>query len=165
MITNFHLYFSQSPDLLFEIITDVSKYHEFVPFCVRCEVLPSIEDCTSSDDDPWIFLAEMTVGFQRFNDSYKSKVTVSGKRKIEVEAIEAAMFNHLKSVWQISEIENGKSLVEFLVDFEFNSYIYAYAANIFFISVSKEMVVAFKNRAISLAEKRAHPPVSAVVIN
>ena len=84
-----------------------------------------------------------------------SKVTYYGNERIEAEAVDSSLFNHLKSTWIISNLGENQCKIEFSVDFEFKSYIYAYAANIFFISVSKEMFNAFLKRARIVAQQRA----------
>ncbi len=94
----------------------------------------------------------MSVGFNHFNESYVSKVSCYGKDRIEAEAVDSSLFNHLKSTWLISTLEDGRCKVDFNVNFEFKSYIYAYAANIFFISVSKDMFLAFIKRAKTITE-------------
>ncbi len=134
----------------------MALYQEFVPFCIRSRILPSGEDSSSQERSGYhLFYAELSVGFNQFSESYVSKVTCHGTGKIEAEAVDSSLFNHLKSNWLIAKLDNGCCKVDFYVDFEFKSYIYAYAANIFFIQVSKEMFNAFMKRAKYISDLKA----------
>lgn len=88
-------------------------------------------------------------------DSYISRVTLIEGTRVEAEAVESNIFKHLKSYWQLNQLHDGKCEVEFFVDFEFSSYIYAYAANIFFLQVSKGMISAFEARVKHLNELKS----------
>ena len=150
------LLYRQEQEFVFDIIKDVARYHEFVPFCLRSRLLPSSDEVVSQEhSEPHIFYAELSVGFNQFNESYVSKVSCYGIERVEAEAVDSSLFNHLKSSWFIVKLEDGGCKVDFYVDFEFKNYIYAYAANIFFIQVSKEMFIAFMKRVQYLDEQRA----------
>lgn len=130
----------------------MSKYKEFVPWCLNSRIIPKIES-TPENESCEIFFAELSAGFLRFSDSYISKVTVFSKEKvIEAEALDSGLFNHLKSIWKIIPNSDGTCTIDFYVDFEFNSYIYAYVANVFFLEVSKGMLTAFEKRCLYIKE-------------
>lgn len=136
--------------MVFEVVKDVSKYKEFVPWCVNSRIIPKIE--STSDSSCEVFFAELSAGFLRFQDSYISKVSAYGKERIEAEALDSGLFNHLKSVWKISDNSDGTCTIDFFVDFEFNSYVYAYVANVFFLELSKGMLSAFEKRCLKMSE-------------
>lgn len=141
---------SCSHEIVFKVIKDVSKYKEFVPWCVNSRIIPKIEAPSGGSCE--VFFAELSAGFLRFKDSYISKVSVFGEEKIEAEALDSGLFNHLKSTWKITSNPDGTSTIDFFVDFEFNSYIYAYVANVFFLEVSKGMLTAFEKRCLKISE-------------
>lgn len=113
-------------------------------------MIPKIE--TPAGGNCEVFFAELSAGFLRFKDSYISKVSVYGQERIEAEALDSGLFNHLKSTWKIIGNPDGTCTIEFFVDFEFNSYIYAYVANVFFLEVSKGMLTAFEKRCLKISE-------------
>lgn len=135
---------------MFKVIKDVSKYKEFVPWCLNSRVIQKIEP--PADESSEVFFAELSAGFLRFKDSYISKVTVYGQEKIEAEALDSGLFNHLKSSWKITPNPDGTTVIDFFIDFEFNSYIYAYVANVFFLEVSKGMLTSFEKRCLKIGE-------------
>lgn len=143
-------FFSCPHEVVFKVIKDVSKYKEFVPWCVNSRIIPKIE--SSTDGNCEVFFAELSAGFLRFKDSYISKVTVYGQDRIEAEALDSGLFNHLKSTWKVVSNPDGTCTVDFFVDFEFNSYIYAYVANVFFLEISKGMLTAFEKRCLKIKE-------------
>ena len=67
--------------------------------------------------------------------------------------MDARLFSNLKTDWQFlptftnDEAERKEACnLGFRIDFEFNSYLYAYVANHFFLEVATKMVQAFENR-------------------
>lgn len=86
----------------------------------------------------------------KFNDSYQSKVSFYNQEIIIAEALNSKLFKFLKSIWKISSNPDGSHNVEFSIDFEFNSYIYAYIANVFFLEISKGILAAFKKRCLKI---------------
>ena len=117
---------------------------------MNSRIIPKIE---STSDSCEVFFAELSAGFLRFQDSYISKVSVYGNEKIEAEALDSGLFNHLKSVWKIANNSDGTCTIDFFIDFEFNSYLYAYVANVFFLELSKGMLTAFEKRCFKMIEE------------
>lgn len=113
-------------------------------------MIPKIESPAGETCE--VFFAELSAGFLRFKDSYISKVRVYGQERIEAEALDSGLFNHLKSTWKITPNPDGTTTVDFFIDFEFNSYIYAYVANVFFLEVSKGMLTSFAKRCLKISE-------------
>lgn len=147
----FHFISSCDKNIIFQVVRDVENYKEFVPWCVNSRIIPKLE--ASSDGISEVFFAEIRAGFLKFSDSYISKVSVYGEEKIEAEALDSGLFNHLKSTWKFTSNEDGTCTIEFFVDFEFNSYIYAYVANVFFLEISKGMLTAFEKRCLKISGK------------
>lgn len=141
-----------SRDDVFEVINAIDRYKEFVPFCVKSRILPKSE--TSDRNESNVFYAELAAGFLKFSDSYISKVSTYGKERIEAETVDFSLFKYLKSIWTLFQNPDGSCTVNFYVDFEFNSYLYAYAANIFFLEVSKKMLKAFEIRFEKLFDSK-----------
>ena len=100
-----------------------------------------------------MFFAELAAGFLSFKDSYISKVSVNiTDNVIEAEALDSGLFRHLKTVWKITPNPDDTCTIDFFIDFEFNSYIYAYVANVFFLETSKSVFLAFEKRFLSMSE-------------
>lgn len=70
--------------------------------------------------------------------------------------MDSKLFKTMISKWRFEAVYEGdeKCHVNFSIDFEFKSYLYAYFANIFFIEVATQMVSAFENRCIEIYGSR-----------
>ena len=136
------------------MIQDVSRYYEFVPFCTSSRILSS--EVVQAKYDPLYtesgstFYAEMAAGFYKLTDSYVSKVTVCHLKSIEAEAVDTAMFRYLRTKWSFQDLGSGKCRIEFFIEFEFMSHIYAYMANFAFLELAKATIRAFENRCTEL---------------
>lgn len=131
-------------DIIEQIIMDVEKYPEFLPWCSAASIL-------EQDDNSMIALLE--ISFKGFKENYKSKVKKDANSdgcQISVDAI-SGPFRYLKNVWNIKELENGVEVI-FSIDFEFKSTILDMIVGVIFSTAAKKMIAAFENRANSLCK-------------
>ena len=164
-----------TPSQLFEIVADVNKYHEFLPFCRRSKVTNEI------DKDR--FEAELEIGFKVFNERYTSRVTLERPRKVTAEDKSnerdggGALFEKMKTVWRFRELEedeedededdsdkenekekkntttrkrNVSTVVDFEIAFKVKSSAHAAALSVFFEDVANTQIQAFEKRCRSL---------------
>ena len=73
------------PEKLFQVVADVARYEEFVPFCASSRVLRVLT--------PTRFEAELEIGFKVFSERYVSDVTLeedpaTGEKKVTATARE-----------------------------------------------------------------------------
>ena len=100
-------------DQLIDLVLDIEKYPEFVPFCLGSHVFHR------NDEGNQIFIvADLTIGKGPFKDTYKSDVSFDKKNdSIFVKNIEGPL-NHLSNNWNFIDKENGITEVTFDIDFE-----------------------------------------------
>lgn len=129
---------------LFDLVADVGKYPEFLPWCVRSVVRSRTEE---------ELVADLTIGFGPFRESYTSRVTLEpvvespdGDFRRIIVRYERGPFRHLKNVWVFKEASGG-CLVDFYVDFEFRSRLLRNAIGMVFNEGVRLMVKAFISRA------------------
>ena len=67
---------------LFDVVSDVSSYPKFLPFCSSSRVLTCPP--RQMPDGRQILEAELTVGFMAFKESYVSTVTCTPNKSVEV---------------------------------------------------------------------------------
>lgn len=124
---------------LFELVLDVEEYPKFLPW---------IEDVHVISHEGNVIIADMTAQFKSIKQTYRSEIKydfMEEKAMIEVTAI-PGMFSHLYNTWVFTQ--DGKAtIVNFSVDFEFQSKIIHAVASPFFESVSKKMIQAFETQA------------------
>ena len=97
---------------LVDLVLDIEKYPEFVPFCLDAKVYEN------KDEDNIIkIIADLTIGKGPFKDTYKSDVKFDKKDStIKVTNIGGPL-NHLENTWYFNENENGTE-ISFDIDFE-----------------------------------------------
>ena len=130
-----------SQDQLFEIVADVEKYPDFLPWCVSSNI-------TRRDSDS-IFYADLTIGYKMIREKFGSKVTLDKASHIHVEYISGPM-KYLSNHWKFIAEDDGTCTIDFYVDFEFKNRVLQSLMGAFFNEIVRRMVGAFEDRAKSL---------------
>ena len=132
---------------LIEMVLDIEKYPEFVPWCLDSK----IHDKTDKGDTIEI-KADLTIGKSFFRDTYKSFVIYNkSEDSIHVTNIDGPL-KHLENEWFFRQ-EGDASEVEFHVDFELKNKILNVLMIKSFDLGLKKIADAFEKRAIQLFEK------------
>ena len=129
---------------LINMILDIEKYPEFVPWCLNGKIHKK-----DDQNDMIVLEADLTVGKNFINQTYKSHVTYyKEKDKILVSNIGGPL-KHLKNEWIIKEI-NNQSEVNFKIDFEIKNIFYNMIMKKSFDQGLKTIADAFEKRAVKL---------------
>ena len=133
-------------DLMFQVVADVEKYPEFLPWVVALRV--KSRDVTGG---PETLIAEMAVGYGALRQRYTSRVTLDrASRAIDVVEIEGP-FRQLENHWRFTP--NGEGCdVAFRIMFEFSNPLLQATAGGAFEKVMLKMTNAFEARAKKLSE-------------
>ena len=132
---------------LIEMVLDIEKYPEFVPWCLEGK----IHEKTDRGDTIEI-KADLTIGRSFFKDTYKSLVIYNkSEDSIHVTNINGPL-KHLENEWFFKQ-ECDASEVEFHVDFELKNKILNVLMIKSFDLGLKKIADAFEKRAIQLFEK------------
>lgn len=124
------------PEQLFDLVADVARYPEFLPWCVGARV----RSRTETEE-----IADLTIGFGPFRESFTSRVSLDRPRVVKVR-YEKGPFRYLNNQWEFIPHPGGTE-VEFFVDFEFRSRVLQAAVGVVFNETVKRMVNAFRKRA------------------
>jgi len=125
-----------TPEQLFDLVADVGKYPQFLPWCIGARVRGVSETG---------LVADLTIGFGPFRESFTSRVTLDRPRRVNVR-YENGPFRYLNNQWDFHPHENGTE-VAFFVDFEFRSRLLQAAIGVVFNEAVRRMVNAFQKRA------------------
>ena len=125
-----------TPEQLFALVADVHRYPEFLPWCVGARIV-------SRDENRLI--ADLTIGFGPFRESFTSRVTLDRPRLVQVQ-YERGPFRYLNNQWAFEPDPKG-CRVSFFVDFEFRSKLLQRAIGVVFNEAVRRMVNAFLKRA------------------
>jgi coenzyme Q-binding protein COQ10 len=125
-----------APEQLFDLVADVGKYPEFLPWCVGARIRSRTDS---------LLLADLTIGFGPFRESFTSRVMLVRPERVKV-TYEKGPFRYLNNQWDFIPHPNGTE-VDFFVDFEFRSRILQAAIGVVFNEAVRRMVNAFRRRA------------------
>ena len=124
-------------DKLFELVLDIESYPIFLPWCKSAKILKRKNN---------IIIADLVIEFKNICESYTSKVIFNRSDSIDVEMIEGP-FKFLLNKWRFSQTDDGKTLLYFEIDFQFNSIILEALIGIFFDRAVEKLACAFLQRA------------------
>lgn len=129
---------------LIEMVLDIEKYPEFVPWCLGGKIHDKIDK-----GDKIEIKADLIIGKSFFRDTYKSFVIYNKSEDlIHVTNIDGPL-KHLENKWFFRQ-DRDSSEVEFHVDFELKNKILNVLMIKSFDSGLKKIADAFEKRAIQL---------------
>ena len=132
-----------TPAEMFDLVADIEKYPEFLPWCVGTRI---------RSREGSLVVADMIIGYKMFRESFTSRVTLSKPDRIDVEYSDGP-FKYLHNHW-IFEPDGKGTCIDFFVDFEFKSRILQAMIGVVFGEAVRIMVNAFERRAETVYGKR-----------
>ena len=129
---------------LVEMVLDIKKYPEFVPWCIEGKVYDKNESA-----DLITFKGDLKVGKSILNETFSSHVSFyKEKDKIIVTNLDGPL-KYLKNEWNFKEVNNATQL-EFFIDFELkNPILNSIMKKSFQLGLNK-IAKSFEERAIKL---------------
>ncbi len=131
-------------ELMFDVVADVERYPEFLPWCTGLRVLSRAKDGQND-----ILIAEMLVGYRALRERYTSRVVLDREHLSIGVAQTKGPFRILENHWRFVPRESGCE-VTFRIDFEFKSRMLNMVAGQAFEHVLFKMADAFEARAKAL---------------
>ncbi len=125
---------------MFDLVADVGRYNEFLPWVVATRV---------RSDSETEMTADMVVGFKNLRESFTSKVTKHRPDMIDVQYVDGPL-RDLDNRWHFEPLPGGDCRVEFCVDFTFKNRMFEALAGQYFDRAFRKMVAAFEERAQQL---------------
>ena len=131
-------------DQLIDLVLDIEKYPEFVPFCLGSHVYEKNKEGSFT-----LIIADLTIGKGPFKDTYKSDVKFNKEDStINVTNIGGPL-NHLENNWKFNEMKGGTE-ISFDIDFEIeNKFLNVLMSKSFKFGLNK-IADAFQRRAEDL---------------
>jgi coenzyme Q-binding protein COQ10 len=135
------------PELMFQVVADVEKYPQFLPWCTGLRILK--RDHVKARE---VLLAEMLVGYKGIHERYTSRVILDPEaRTVDVSQTDGP-FRILENHWKFTP-ERAGTCIEVALAYEFRSRMLNLVATAAFGRVYTKMADAFEARAKSLFEK------------
>lgn len=130
-----------TPEQLFDLVADVAKYPEFLPWCLSSRI--------KKWDGDTVFYADLVIGYKMVREKFGSKVTLNAPDHIHVEYLSGPM-KYLSNHWKFIREDDGSCTIDFFVEFEFKNRLLQNLIGVFFNEVVCRMVGAFEERAQDL---------------
>ncbi len=125
---------------MFDLVADVDRYGEFLPWVIATRVRSNSET---------EMVADMVVGFKAIRESFTSRVTKTRPREIAVHYVDGPL-SDLDNVWTFRVVDEHTCEIDFLVDFAFKNRLFERIAGQYFDRAFRKMVEAFETRAAAL---------------
>jgi coenzyme Q-binding protein COQ10 len=129
-----------SPEQMFDLVADVARYGEFLPWVSAVRV---------RSDSAAETIADVVIGFKGLSERFTSRVEKERPVRIHVDYLDGPLA-HLRNEWRFREDGAGGTLIDFSVDFAFRSRIFQALAGQVFDRALRKMIGAFEARAAAL---------------
>src|ERR1700741_4849608 len=129
-----------SPEQMFDLVADVGRYPEFLPWVTATRV---------RSNSATEMVADVIVGFKGLRETFSSRVDKQRPEHIRVDYLEGPL-KHLHNDWQFRSDGKGGCLLDFCFDFTFKSRVFEMLAGQVFDRAVRKMVSAFEERAAQL---------------
>ncbi|MEO5867518.1 MAG: type II toxin-antitoxin system RatA family toxin [Sphingomonas sp.] len=128
-----------TPGQMFDLVADVSRYAEFLPWVTAIRV---------RSDSATELVADMIVGFKGLRETFTSKVEKARPNHVHVDYLDGPL-KYLRNDWTFRPAPGGCD-VDFAVDFEFKNRMFELLAGQMFGAALRKMIGAFEERAAIL---------------
>ncbi len=129
---------------LIEMVLDIEKYPEFVPWCLEGKIFDKNES-----QDLITFNGDLKVGKSFLNETFSSHVSFYKDKDLIIVSNLTGPLKHLKNEWRFKEVNNATQL-EFFIDFELkNPILNGIMKRSFELGLNK-IAKAFEERAVKL---------------
>lgn len=124
---------------MYDLVNDIDKYHEFVPYFSSSEVHHRDENEVQ---------ATLNINAAGISKSFTTKNRLQPNKMIEMRLVEGP-FSHLEGFWRFEPHADGCSVI-FDLEFEFAGRMLSMLLGPIFEQITDKMVDAFCERAINL---------------
>ena len=129
-----------TPEQMFDLVADVARYPEFLPWVSAIRVRSGSETQ---------MVADMIVGFKGLRETFTSKIEKQRPGHLHVDYVDGPL-KYLNNDWKFRPDGQGGCLVDFCVDFAFKNRVFEMLAGQMFDRALRKMINAFEERAARL---------------
>lgn len=136
-----------TPEQLFNLVADVERYPEFLPWCLAARIRRR---------EGQTIHADLVIGFRMVRERFTSKIDLAPPQRIDVAYAEGP-FKYLNNHWIFEPAPGGGCVLDFFVDFEFRNRMLQKVIEVLFQEAVRRMVSAFEGRARALYGTAGQP--------
>lgn len=127
-----------SPQEMYDLVTDVEAYPQFLPWC---------GGATVEAEDGDTVRATVVIDFKGIRQSFTTRNTNLPGREVQMRLVEGP-FSDLQGRWVFNPLADGKACkVEFLLDYRFSNFLVEKVIGPVFNHIASSFVDAFVHRA------------------
>ncbi|OIQ77446.1 ribosome association toxin RatA [mine drainage metagenome] len=127
-----------SPQEMYDLVTDVEAYPQFLPWCGGATVEAEEGDTVR---------ATVVIDFKGIRQSFTTRNTNLPGREVQMRLVEGP-FSDLQGRWVFNPLADGKACkVEFLLDYRFSNFLVEKVIGPVFNHIASSFVDAFVHRA------------------
>ncbi len=127
-----------SPQEMYDLVTDVPAYPQFLPWCGGASVEAQEGDTVR---------ASVTIDFKGIRQSFTTQNTNVPGQEVRMRLVEGP-FSALQGRWVFNPLADGKACkVEFLLDYKFSNFLVEKVIGPVFNHIASSFVDAFVQRA------------------
>lgn len=131
-----------SCEQMFNLVNEVERYAEFLPYCAESMVHHRDEDEVQ---------ATLIIGAAGMSKSFTTRNRLQINKMIEIRLVDGP-FSHLEGFWRFDEVEEGCK-ISFDLEFEFAGRMFSMLLGPVFEQVTDKMVDSFCDRAKAIYDK------------
>jgi ribosome-associated toxin RatA of RatAB toxin-antitoxin module len=131
-----------SCEQMFDLVNEVERYAEFLPYCTESHV-------HHRDDDE--VQATLVIGAAGMSKSFTTRNRLQINKMIEIRLVDGP-FSHLEGFWRFDEMDDGCK-ISFDLEFEFAGRMFSMLLGPVFEQVTDKMVDSFCDRAKVIYDK------------
>ena len=135
-----------SAEQLFDLVMDIQKYPEFLPWCLGARINSTSKNKVEAD---------VIVGYKMFREKFTSRVRFIRPKEIEVEYLQGPM-RHLHNKWAFKDLGENQCRIDFYVDFSLKTKLFESFIDQFFHKALMKMINAFELRAMDIYGAKKH---------
>jgi coenzyme Q-binding protein COQ10 len=128
---------------MFDLVADVDKYPQFVPFCRAMRVRKRGEDARGRP----IIVCEMTIAYKLIQETFTTRVTLDRTELTIIVDYLSGPFRKLENRWRFRPVAERMCEVEFYLLYEFQSRTLGMLMGAMFEAVFRRFADAFERRA------------------
>jgi len=125
---------------MFELVDDVDRYQDFLPWCGGSKVLEQTDSTVT---------ASVSIAFKGLHKSFITRNTLTKYDRISMELVDG-QFQELSGEWRFFAIDDHSCEVTLNLDFEVAGGVLGKIIKPVFLLICESMVKAFCNRADEL---------------
>jgi len=144
MATHIRAHLKHTAMQLFDLVADVERYPEFLPWVVAVRVR------RREDSTVWV---DMTIGTRFLRRRFATVALLERPHRISINS-QDPLFERFQQIWKFEPATEGGTNVEYQLDFRFQSRVLQELISGMFAERASETVAAFRHRARQLYDHR-----------